>query len=139
MTSVVHKPTGMDPSLRWGEEVDKQPMRSRGILVFALLLAACARTPQVEPVRTPVTAERPSGELIGLSAVELSRRFGPPTFQVKEGPGTKLQWSRGGCVLDAYLYPPASGGGLERVTHIDARRPSGDDLDLPSCLALMER
>ena len=70
---------------------------------------------------------------MGASAAELGQRFGPPTFQVREGPGTKLQWSRGGCVLDAYLYGP----GTERVTHVDARRPSGDDLPLATCLTMM--
>lgn len=103
-----------------------------------LLLAACARTPAVEPVRPPpVAVERPSGELIGLTAAELGQRFGTPRLTIREGSGTKLQWVANGCVLDAYLYPPGSGRGVERVTHVDSRRPSGDDIDLASCLTLM--
>ena len=45
----------------------------------------------------------------------------------------------GGCVLDVYLYPPESGSGSARVTHADARRTSGADIDVASCLALMGR
>jgi hypothetical protein len=105
-----------------------------------LVLAACARAPRaVEPAPPPVTPDRPSGVLIGLTASELGQRFGQPGFQVREGPGTKLQWSENGCVLDAYLYPPPNGQGVARVTHVDARRPSGADLDLDSCLALLAR
>ena len=113
-------------------------MRFTFIAVLALLAAACARTPKPQTGQPPAVVERPSGDLIGLGTSELRQRFGQPTFQVREGPGTKLQWSAGGCVLDAYLYPPA-GGGAERVTHVDTRRPSGDDIDLRSCLALIGR
>jgi hypothetical protein len=74
-----------------------------------------------------------------MSASELGARLGRPSFQVKEGAGTKLQWSHNGCVLDAYLYPPVSGRGLEQVVHVDARRPSGADLDLYACIDLLGR
>ena len=114
-------------------------MRFLFIASLALLAAACARTPKPETVQPPVVLERPSGELIGLAAAELRQRFGQPVFQVREGPGTKLQWSANGCVLDAYLYPAGSGAGTERVTHVDTRRPSGDEIDLRSCLALLAR
>jgi len=41
-------------------------------------------------------------------------------------------------VLDAYLYPP--GPGREPVvTHVDARLPSGDDIDRASCIAALSR
>ena len=107
---------------------------------LVLVLAACSTIPKTEPV--PIASKptpRQTAELVGLSVHELGLRFGQPQFQVQEGPGTKLQWARGGCVLDVYLYPPASGPGAVRVTFADARRPSGADLDLRSCLALMER
>ena len=113
----------------------------RRLLVFASFaaLAACApRAQQPKPTPTPV-GQAPSGVLIGLTVHDLGTRFGQPSFQVREGPGTKLQWSENGCVLDAYLYPPENGRGVERVTHVDARRPSGADLDIQSCLALMAR
>ncbi len=106
----------------------------------ALLLAACARAPRaVEPAPTPEPPAQQSGVLIGLTARDLGQRFGQPGFQVREGIGTKLQWSRNGCVLDAYLYPPQGGQGAARVAHVDARRPSGVDIDINSCLALLAR
>ena len=103
-------------------------------------LAACSTIPK--PAAIPVSTKstpRPTAELVGMSVHDLGLRFGQPRFQVQEGPGTKLQWARGGCVLDVYLYPPVSGAGAVRVTYADARRPSGADLDIRSCLALMER
>ncbi|MEO6580102.1 MAG: hypothetical protein ABIN83_02990 [Sphingomicrobium sp.] len=107
-------------------------------LIFAL--AACSTVPKSQPVPVAVKpTARPSRELVGLSAHDLGDRFGQPRFQVQEGPGTKLQWSGDGCVLDVYLYPPANGQGIARVTYSDARRPSGADIDVHSCLALMGR
>ena len=107
---------------------------------FALLVAACASTPAPKPTAAVVEpTARPSGTLIGMDVHDLGQRFGQPAFQVQEGPGTKLQWTGGGCVLDVYLYPPDSGSGSARVTHADARRPSGTDIDVASCLALMGR
>lgn len=107
---------------------------------LALFVAACASTPAPQPaavVDRPVT--RVGDTLLGLDVHDLGRRFGQPAFQVQEGPGTKLQWAGGGCVLDVFLYPPESGSGSARVTYADARRPSGVDIDVASCLALMGR
>ncbi len=108
---------------------------------FALTIAACASTPTPPPAAVVVkpTARPTGGTLIGLDVADLGRRFGQPIFQVQEGPGTKLQWAGGGCVLDVYLYPPESGSGVARVTYADARRPSGADIDVASCLTLMGR
>ena len=110
-------------------------------LVLIAGLAACAprvATP-VEPVPSPTTPIRPTGGLFGVTSNDLIARFGQPSFQVREGAGTKLQWSENGCVLDAYLYPPPNGQGVPRVMHVDARNPSGADLGLDSCLALLAR
>lgn len=68
-----------------------------------------------------------------MTASELAQRFGRPAIQVREGPGIKLQF-RGACVLDAYLYPPDDGRGPERVTHVDARLPSGVETDQAGCI-----
>lgn len=118
-------------------------MRLLATAALSLALAACATrppTPVEQPRPTPQPAQvRPSGDLIGLSISELGQRFGQPTFQVREGPGLKLQWSGGGCVLDAFLYPPTTGPGLERVTYVDARRPSGDPTDQSACIAALDR
>ena len=108
--------------------------------VLIVGLAACApRVQQAAPGPAPAPVQRPSGVLIGLTASELGARFGQPSFQVREGTGTKLQWSENGCVLDAYLYPPESGRGADRVTFVDSRAPSGADLDLNTCLGLLAR
>jgi hypothetical protein len=115
-------------------------MRRLLIVTAIALLSACARAPRaIEPSPTPGTPSRPSGALVGLTASDLAGRFGQPTFQVREGAGTKLQWSDGRCVLDAYLYLPDSGRGVERVVHVDARRPTGDDVTVEYCLNLLTR
>ena len=107
---------------------------------LALLVAACTSTPAIKPAAVAIKPiARPGGPLIGLDVHDLGQRFGQPVFQVQEGPGTKLQWAGGGCVIDVYLYPPTSGSGSARVTYADARRPSGVDIDVASCLALMGR
>jgi hypothetical protein len=105
---------------------------------LALLAAACATAPVTKP-EPVVTRPTPvaSGELIGLTVQELGQRFGQPRFQVQEGAGTKLQWAGGGCILDVYLYPPADGRGVQRVTYADARRPSGAEIDVAGCLGLI--
>ena len=112
-------------------------------LVAALFLALAACAPRVatpvEPAPSPTTPIRPTGGLFGVTSSDLIARFGQPSFQVREGTGTKLQWAENGCVLDAYLYPPDSGRGADRVMHVDARNPSGADLNLDSCLALLDR
>ncbi len=41
-------------------------------------------------------------------------------------------------MLDAYLYPPAPGR-EPVVTHVDARLPSGEDIDRASCVAALSR
>ncbi len=105
---------------------------------LVILLAACSTVPKNAPTPVPIKV-RPTGELIGMSVHDLGLRFGQPRLQVQEGPGTKLQWTGGGCVLDVYLYPPVGSHGNQRVTYADARRPSGADIDVKSCLALMGR
>ena len=117
-------------------------MRFLAIAASSLALVACATRPPA-PVEQPRPAPQPaqprsSGDLIGLTAGELGQRFGQPGFQVREGPGLKLQWSGGGCVLDAFLYTPAEGRGVERVTYVDTRRPSGDSTDQAGCIAALD-
>ena len=109
---------------------------------LALTVAACASAPKPQPaavVSTPVQPRPQTSALIGLTASDLIGRFGQPVFQVREGPGLKLQWAANGCVLDTYLYPPISGRGAETVTHIDTRRPSGVAITQPECVGLLLR
>ena len=111
----------------------------RLFLFAALLVAGCATTPQPpQPQPQPV---RPSpqarGDLFGLTSAELVQRLGTPALQIREGRSLKLQFRSPGCILDAYLYPPASGVGVERVTHVDARLRSGADTDQRACIAAL--
>ena len=117
------------------------PMRRLVTLAPLLLLAACAPRVAQHPTPTtdPTRVVRPTGGLFGVTATDLIARFGQPSFQVREGAGTKLQWSENGCVLDAYLYPPPNGQGVPRVAHVDARNPSGVDVDVDRCLSLIAR
>ena len=105
----------------------------------ALSLAACATTPQPPPPGPQPVPVTPSpgvrSGVIGMSAAELVAQLGNPALQVREGAGLKLQFRSSRCVLDAYLYPPAGAAGLARVTHADARLPSGADTDQAACIS----
>ena len=114
-------------------------------LTFALILvvAGCAAPRQPAPVAsTPPPAITPSqpedrASVIGMTAAELVSHFGSPALQIREGTSLKLQFRTASCVLDAYLYPSA--GGIQRVTHIDARLPSGVDTNAQACAAQLDR
>src|SRR6476659_5268573 len=112
----------------------------RILLAPTLFLAGCATAPQPQaPVTQPppvVSAPQPRihGNLIGYSAAELVGHFGNPALQVREGQGLKLQFRSLLCVLDAYLYPPATGSGPPRVTYIDTRVPSGANAAPAGCI-----
>ena len=116
----------------------RRPMRRLVPPLATLLLAACATTPQ-QPQPAPATPVTPPAQvrssLIGMTASELVAQLGTPALQIREGSGVKMQFRSGYCVLDAYLYPTASGQGLTRVTHSDARLPSGQDTDQAACIS----
>jgi hypothetical protein len=107
-------------------------------LLLALVIAGCAPTPVPQPASQPSIpiSSRTPGTLIGLTASDMTQRFGRPVLQVREGQSLKLQFRGPRCVLDAYLYPPA-GGGAERVTHVDTRLPTGSDTDQAGCIAAL--
>jgi hypothetical protein len=104
-------------------------------LTLTLLLAACATTPG--PV-APVAAPPPPGlgRLIGIDAAGVTRLLGPASLDRSEGPGRQLQFVRPPCVLDVFLYPPASGG-APIVRTAAARKPDGSKIDPGACLALI--
>ena len=113
----------------------------RRLLIFtAVLVAGCATAPPTpQPQPTPVVQVPPQrGDLVGLTAGELVQRLGTPALQIREGQSLKLQFRAPSCILDAYLYLPPSGQGLERVTHVDARLRSGVDTDQRGCVAALE-
>ena len=119
------------------------PMRYLVPAALALTLAACASAPTPAPapvIAAPVQRPAATSALVGLTASELITRFGQPSFQVREGVGIKLQWSANGCVLDTYLYPPASGRGSE--TRDAYRHPAAigrRTIDQPDCVGLLLR
>ena len=111
----------------------------RRLLPFAtLFLAACATAPRtpVDSPATPAPTRPVRGGVLGLTEADLTARFGPAPFRVREGAGLKLQWQSANCVLDTYLYPPERGAGAATVLHADARRPgTGETMALDACLA----
>jgi hypothetical protein len=130
-------------------------MRILIAVMTALALSGCASTtprPQTVsiPVDKPVNAIRPITRpaptpakgletVIGKDGSALTRLFGPPRIDVVEVVGRKMQFAGRACILDAYLYPDGKGG-TEVVTHIDARRSDGAEVDRVQCVnALMQR
>jgi hypothetical protein len=113
-------------------------VKSGATLVVALLLSACggANAPELKPLSTPIIrAQQPVGGLIGKTEAEIIRQLGSPVQENIEGGAKRLQFSRNGCVIDAYLFPLRLNGQLV-VTHVDSRRVTGEDLDLANCLKL---
>ncbi|MCL6729284.1 hypothetical protein [Sphingomonas hankyongi] len=114
----------------------------RLVPALSLFVAACAtapRTPEPASTSQSITPSREiRSNLIGMTASELVSHLGNPVLQVREGPGLKMQFRSRYCVLDAYLYPPESGTGLTRVSHSDARLPSGQDTDQAACISQIE-
>ncbi|KTT66777.1 hypothetical protein NS319_17530 [Sphingomonas sanguinis] len=107
------------------------------------MLASCTVPQTAAPVRggmapvpvpyTQVGLER----VIGQDAAGLTKLFGAPDADVREGAARKLQFQGSFCVLDAYLYP--KDGGEPRVTYLDAREPDGSAIDRASCVAALTR
>lgn len=118
----------------------------RSIVLFALPLAACgSQAPPPKPIPAAVRTDLPPqqvqhNDLVGLSANELVAQFGTPRLQIRDGDGTKLQFASSSCLLDTYLYPGQGGGGLPRVTYVDAYRRDGRTMLPQECsLTLLGR
>jgi len=113
------------------------------VFLAPLALTACVSPAPVPPpratVRAPasaISALNTGGNAIGHDSRWLRAEFGEPTATYIEGEGQRLQWSRPVCVLDAYLYPPATGG-APAVTYVDSRLPTGAEFDAMSCMAAL--
>lgn len=105
------------------------------------LLAACGpggHIPVVSAPPPPLRVEAGLDRVLGRDARALISLFGTPNQDMREDPARKLQYASGVCVLDAYLYPPAAGR-EPVVTHVDARLPTGEDIDRASCIAALVR
>ena len=116
--------------------------RASGWIITAAaagLLAGCGTSAPPAAVGTrPATYTNVGLErVMGQDAGTLTRLFGQPDADVREGPGRKLQFAGRFCVLDAYLYP--KGGAEPRVTWVDAREPDGSTIDRASCVAALTR
>lgn len=148
------------------QPVPFKPVSARPAVAAAvlLLLAGCAGTAASVPAQSasakrpaarPASAVRPPLRrppaaaqvqmlpglegVIGASAADLTRQFGPARLDVWEGDARKLQFSGTACVLDVYLYPPAAGREAQ-ATYVDARRPSdGRDVDRAACIGALRQ
>ncbi len=119
-------------------------IRSPALALIPLLIVGGCTVPQtaapvrggMAPVPVPYTnvgLER----VIGQDAAALTKLFGTPDADVREGTARKLQFLGSFCVLDAYLYP--KDGAEPRVTYVDAREPDGSAIDRASCVAALTR
>lgn len=120
-------------------------MIRRGLLLVLPLLplAACAPTPgpkaPVAVTEKPVKLHEAGLErVMGKTGAQLTQLFGDTDLDGHEGQARRMQFAGPSCVLDAYLYPPKDGG-EPIVTYVDARLPSGDDIDRASCIAALSR
>jgi hypothetical protein len=118
------------------------------IIGLGLLVGACATAPAPAPrparpipipLPTPAPATPGLERVIGQTGAQLTALFGRPDIDVTEGIARRLQFGSRICVLDAYLYPPASGGGDAVVTHVDTRQRDGSAIDRASCVAALSR
>ncbi|HAF41273.1 MAG TPA: hypothetical protein DCG90_05820 [Sphingobium sp.] len=112
--------------------------------LLALPLAACGAgtivppgAPVAPPPGPPASAFLKQGPLLGSDARRLTQMFGAPRLDIRETTVRKLQFANGRCVLDAYLYAPARGK-EPVVTHVDARSPSGTDVDPAACATALQ-
>ena len=75
--------------------------------------------------------------MLGQDAAGLTKLFGQPDADVREGTARKLQFASAICILDTYLYP--KNGTEPRVTYLDARELDGSTIDRASCVAVLTR
>lgn len=111
------------------------------LLAPFVLLSGCVssnatQAPLAGAARPAVQSSAGLGNVMSQTAGALTRLFGTPALDVREGTARKLQFASQVCVLDAYLYP-RSGGAEAVVAHVDARRPDGSDIDAASCVSAL--
>lgn len=113
-----------------------------------LLLAGCGGITgsQTGPAIGFIPATRPpaassgsnSGGVIGNDARSLVRLFGQPRLDIRDPAARKLQFANQECVLDAYLYPPATGR-EPVVEFVDARAVSGSPMAWQDCARRLQK
>jgi hypothetical protein len=118
--------------------------RAAMVLGMGLLVSACGEATIARPATPGTVAVKPPpepvgafGGVIGQNAAGLTKMFGNPDADIREGSARKLQFRGPICVLDAYLYPDK--GQQPVVTYIDTRQPDGSVIDRASCVAALSR
>ncbi len=119
-------------------------MKTSAALALVLTLAACASAvPEARRPR-PIAAPMPTAtvpgldKIVGRDARSLVSMFGPAAQDVREADARRLQFAGAGCILDAYLYPPARGK-EPVVTHVDTRTADGRPAERSSCAAALSK
>jgi len=111
-----------------------------GSALLVSLLGGCVSTATTAPVVRAPTIPIPTGtglgQVVGATAASLTRMFGPPLADVREGSARKLQFSNATCVLDTYLYP--KGNAEPVVTYLDTRQTDGSPIDRASCVGALQ-
>ena len=108
-------------------------------IALALLGGCVSATPSVQTSRAPlipIPAGTGLGQVVGATAASLTRMFGTPLADVREGNARKLQFSNATCVLDTYLYP--KGNSEPVVTYLDTRQTDGSPIDRASCVGALQ-
>ncbi|MET3827673.1 hypothetical protein ABIC16_003366 [Sphingomonas sp. PvP055] len=129
--------------VRYDETRDEAGETVRKLAGSALLLAVlggCASTATSIPVARapiiPIPTGTGLGQVVGATAANLTRMFGTPIADVREGTARKLQFSNATCVLDTYLYP--KGKAEPVVTYLDTRQTDGSPIDRASCVGALQ-
>lgn len=120
-------------------------MIRRGLLLALPLLPLAACGPTTGTNAPVAVSEKPAKlheagleRVMGKTGAQLTQLFGDTDLDGHEGQARRMQFAGPACVLDAYLYP-AKAGSEPVVTYVDARLPSGDDIDRASCIASLSR
>jgi hypothetical protein len=72
--------------------------------------------------------------LIGLAAADIQKMFGLPDFRRRDPPAEIWQYRKDGCMLDFFLYQVKEGSIEYRVTHVEARGRSVEEVSGTECL-----
>jgi hypothetical protein len=116
-------------------------MKRLAAITLALTIGACTMPQGAPPRATGVVAAPYTSvgleRVLGQNAAGLTKLFGTPDADIREGTARKLQFQSRICVLDTYLYP--KDGAEPQVTYVDAREPDGSAIDRASCVAALTR
>jgi hypothetical protein len=127
-------------------------MKQMIALALFMALGGCATATPTPSKRPQIRIDKPAAAtpakanydkrgleaVMGKDSTALTRLFGAPRLDVVEVYGRKLQFTGKACILDAYLYPDGKNG-IEIVTHIDARRSDGAEVDRAACVDALQR